>query len=512
DALPFASMPDFEGAFIKSLYISRLTKYNNVDVIENAHTALQETYQLSNSPLVMLGKAELLMIQFNYKKAYDILAMLLEDQPYDMSILAPYIVCLSQLGSTNTLFTLAHQLVDLFPKHHVSWFAVGTYYFTIKKFIDARRYYSKATAIEPSFGHAWIGFAHSFALEGEHDSAISIYSSACRVLPGIHLPKLYLGMEHSRLNNWKLAEEFLQIALGSCTTDPLLHNELGVVFYEKEEYEVAIEHFKKVLELVQQAGTPLRLWGATLCNAGHAYRRLGNFKEARRYFEQALDSHEVRESSYAALGLISYQQEQLDSSIEYFHKALAINPDNRHCADMLDTLLSNLAFTSMSNPLPILDSLDFDIDAQLSQKFAKDADNLDFPDLKDEPVPDPDSFLLDSESEQTGPAHLFQSGMVTRGKLRARKSNIFEESPPSNPALAPRRGLLTFQSSPPDPFETKSPPRSNRKLFASRDLESSDLGTPIAESVPASFEDSDVFGGGPPSDEMDLDDGASDSD
>jgi anaphase-promoting complex subunit 6 len=61
---------------------------------------------------------------------------------------------------------------------------VGTYYFSIKKFVDARRYYGKCTTIEPSFGQAWIGFGHTFALEGEHDSAVSIYSSACKVLPG----------------------------------------------------------------------------------------------------------------------------------------------------------------------------------------------------------------------------------------------------------------------------------------------------------------------------------------
>jgi anaphase-promoting complex subunit 6 len=101
-----------------------------------------------------------------------------------METLTLYVVCLAQQNKANSLFILAHELVELFPKHCVTWFAVGTYYFCIKRYLDARRYYGKSTAIEPSFGQAWIGFAHSFALEGEHESAISIYSSACRVLPG----------------------------------------------------------------------------------------------------------------------------------------------------------------------------------------------------------------------------------------------------------------------------------------------------------------------------------------
>lgn len=102
----------------------------------------------------------------------------------------------------------------------------------------------------------------------------------------MHLPKLYLGMEHAKLNNWKLAKEFLLVAMESCPSDPQLHNELGVVAYNNEEYTVflgltnwtyrydaAIAHFNKVLQFAQEAGTPLRLWASTQCNLGHAYRR-----------------------------------------------------------------------------------------------------------------------------------------------------------------------------------------------------------------------------------------------
>lgn len=73
DELPLQKLPAFEAEFIKSLYISRLTKYNHLDVIENAHNTLQDTYGLINSPLLQQGKAELLMIQFNHKRALEIL-------------------------------------------------------------------------------------------------------------------------------------------------------------------------------------------------------------------------------------------------------------------------------------------------------------------------------------------------------------------------------------------------------------------------------------------------------
>jgi anaphase-promoting complex subunit 6 len=119
----------------------------------------------------------------------------LEDHQYDMDILAIYIVCLSELDKNIVLFTLAHKLVDLFPKKRISWFAVATYYFTIARsttdperiticYNEARRYFTKSTSLDTGFGQAWIGYGHSYALEGEHDQAVSIYSTACKYLPG----------------------------------------------------------------------------------------------------------------------------------------------------------------------------------------------------------------------------------------------------------------------------------------------------------------------------------------
>jgi anaphase-promoting complex subunit 6 len=43
---------------------------------------------------------------------------------------------------------------------------------------------SKANLIDSRFAPAWIAFAHSFAYEGEHDQAITAYSTSARLFPG----------------------------------------------------------------------------------------------------------------------------------------------------------------------------------------------------------------------------------------------------------------------------------------------------------------------------------------
>lgn len=138
-----------------------------------------------------------------------------------------------ELNLKNRLFLLSHDLSERYSEKAVSWFAVGVYYYSTNKNLDARRYFSKASVMDPNFGPAWIGFAHTFAVEGEHEQAISAYSTAGRLFQGMHLPTLYVGMQYLQQNNTALADEYLADSYKICKTDPLLLNEIGVAAYTK---------------------------------------------------------------------------------------------------------------------------------------------------------------------------------------------------------------------------------------------------------------------------------------
>lgn len=148
------------------------------------------------------------------------------------------------------LFLLAHDLVENEPDDAISWYAVGMWYFSGKRWEESRRYFgfvllspqrlaliwdcSKSVLIDSRFGPAWIAFAHSYAYEGEHDQAITAYSTALRHFQGTHLPLLFIGMQHLGLNNIDLAREYLLTAKATCGDDPAVYNELGVVEFYKE--------------------------------------------------------------------------------------------------------------------------------------------------------------------------------------------------------------------------------------------------------------------------------------
>jgi anaphase-promoting complex subunit 6 len=72
----------------------------------------------------------------------------------------------------------------------------------------------------------WIGFAHAFALQGEHDQAMAAYRSAARMICNKHLPSLCIAMEYLRVNNLALALKFATNARLMCADDPLVFNEV----------------------------------------------------------------------------------------------------------------------------------------------------------------------------------------------------------------------------------------------------------------------------------------------
>lgn len=51
---------------------------------------------------------------------------------------------------------------------------------------------SKTSLMDPRFAPAWVAFAHTFALEGEHDHAVTAYSTCARMFTGQVPPLSFL--------------------------------------------------------------------------------------------------------------------------------------------------------------------------------------------------------------------------------------------------------------------------------------------------------------------------------
>ncbi|KAI1813974.1 anaphase-promoting complex subunit cut9 [Poronia punctata] len=339
-----ASSSQEAAEFTRMLYTTRLSKYRNPEAFTTACETLSTHYNLASNPDLLLARADLLYTQCRYKDALAITDSILQQDKYNFSIYPLHLACLYELKMKNVLFLIAHDLADNHPEEPCSWLAVGIYYFAIDKIAEARRYFSKASMMDAHFGPAWIGFAHTFAAEGEHDQAISAYSTAARLFMGTHLPQVFLGMQNHALNNITLADEFLKTAYGLCKTDPLLLNEMGIVYYHQGRSQDAATLFTKALEVAEDIDAEPQAWLSARTNLGHAYRRSKRYDEALEQFDEVLREGGKNAAVFAAKGIIYMEQgDKWDQAVEVLHQALAINPQDPIATELLNKALEETA-------------------------------------------------------------------------------------------------------------------------------------------------------------------------
>ncbi|KAL9111522.1 MAG: hypothetical protein Q9227_004010 [Pyrenula ochraceoflavens] len=325
-----ASVSQQAAHFTKMLYTTRLSKYASPVVLSEATEQLSSHYKLADNPDLLLSRAETLFTQCRFQESLAITSSILKTQStldpiatgssfhlgHNPTLYPLHLACLYETARINDLFLLSHTLADNAPNEPYTYLAIGVYYLSISKVADARRYFSKASLLDPHSAPAWIGFAHTFAAEGEHDQAIAAYSTAARLFQGSHLPQLFLGMQHLALNNMNLAHKFLAAAhsmssgaikpptnpddmtifdfpAGNANAalsqgDPLVLNELGVILYHESQLPGAAQLFRQSLAQAAALSCSPVAWLATRANLAHALRRMSRLDEALAEFEECL--------------------------------------------------------------------------------------------------------------------------------------------------------------------------------------------------------------------------------
>lgn len=337
-SLDFSDL-DENAELVKLLYTSRLNKYVNRERSQDAEIILRDHYSLKENVDVMLSQAELLFMQCKFPQCITVCEAVLEKDDLNFAALPTYLAALHEVGAKNKLFMISHKLAEHHPKRPITWLAVGIYYLAISDIPEARKYFSRASMLNPSFGQAWIGFAHTFAAEGEHEQAISAYSTASRFFPGTHLPNLFLGMQYLQMSNFTLAEEYLLSSYSICPMDPLLLNELGVIYYHKNQLSNAENYFIQAMKATKSLQSDSKAFLSVHCNLGHVYRRQSHYMKALDCFQRVLKISSSDANIYSAIALIYLKIGEVSKAIENLHYALAIAPTDAVANDLLKRAL-----------------------------------------------------------------------------------------------------------------------------------------------------------------------------
>ena len=298
--------------------------------------------------------------KMNIDACYKLTTDILDKDPYHSSATLLHVACCVQKRKFEELFSLGHRLVDHFPNSPLAWYTVGCYYITVNKHQSARKYLTKAVNLDANFALAHMAFGLSFTSEGEHDQAISAFSSAARIMHGSHLPLLYLGREYFQTGSTSTAVRFLCSARDMAPLDPMLLQEMGTIIASSEDHVKAEKYFR--LAIVQLTSidphVTLELWETVYNNLGHVLRKQGKYDEALSMHLSALQLAPNQPSSLTAIAFIYLLKGDFEKVIEFANRSLRLKREDQFTLELLQTTMEEMAEQPVviESPVPKLES------------------------------------------------------------------------------------------------------------------------------------------------------------
>ncbi|MGB2696889.1 MAG: tetratricopeptide repeat protein, partial [Candidatus Zixiibacteriota bacterium] len=129
-----------------------------------------------------------------------------------------------------------------------------------------------------------------------------------------------LGVE-AGVNGFAMRQrEYYQKLVAAYPKDERAHNLLGNVYFGQQEYKLAIEEYLKATEIAPDFSQPYN-------QLGYAHRFLGNYSGAERAFKKYIQLIPDDPNPYDSYAELLMKMGKCDKSIEYYQKALSVDPN-----------------------------------------------------------------------------------------------------------------------------------------------------------------------------------------
>jgi tetratricopeptide (TPR) repeat protein len=130
---------------------------------------------------------------------------------------------------------------------------------------------------------------------------------------------------------WKNSEMLWNHTLAITTNNDMAHNSLGALFLRRGQWDSAISHFEKALEIRSRnaAAAHYNFGGALIENTlASALARKGRLSEAIGHYEKAIKLRPDYGDPYLNLGSVLFGQGRIDDAIALWRKAAATQPED----------------------------------------------------------------------------------------------------------------------------------------------------------------------------------------
>ncbi len=132
-------------------------------------------------------------------------------------------------------------------------------------------------------------------------------------------------------------DEFLGID-DEPSSNPVLSYYIGLCYTKLEKYEDALLYLQQV---VTGSENLLQIYQCRMV-LGYIYTLTRRFRLAQFEFDELVKGGYESPQTYAALGYIAYMQKQKNKGVEFFEKALSLDPENTNAMNSLGYTLADM--------------------------------------------------------------------------------------------------------------------------------------------------------------------------
>lgn len=266
---------------------------------------------------VNLGAA--LMKIGKFDQAVESLHSAIKIGPENFKLLDSLGNALSQAGRQEQAVEILKKALSLRPDFAPTHLTLGNALTKLNRATQAIAEYRAALAIRPEYPEAMRNLSALLSQTTSVDEAIDLARRSISLQPESPHAWCSLGSALHRQNRYDEAADALSRAIALDPRFPQPYSELGEVFLKMKQPARAIDAFTQSLAIEPNAMLHYRIAVALLAQGKH--------EEAIAACLKAESLGFASQNLFNTLGAIHHQLGQIDKAIEYFKKALALQPD-----------------------------------------------------------------------------------------------------------------------------------------------------------------------------------------
>jgi len=179
-------------------------------------------------------------------------------------------------------------------------------------------HFDKAIALDPNFAAAYLARANvATTAKGFFEDQKNAVAHADKASEGERL--LIMANEAGTSGNSAEQRKDLESLVAKYPKDERAHFAMGGFLFGQQDYDGAIEHYKKAMEINPGFSPVYNIMG-------YAYRQNGNYPEAEKAFKKYTELIPNDPNPYDSYAELLMKMGRFDESIDYYKKALNVDP------------------------------------------------------------------------------------------------------------------------------------------------------------------------------------------